>query len=55
MVKSRRIKWAEHAARIWEKMNVYRILMGEPKGNRPTRGSIYRLVDNMNLDHREIE
>jgi hypothetical protein len=31
MVKSRRIRWAGHVARIGKKRNVYRILVGKPE------------------------
>jgi hypothetical protein len=36
-IKSRRIKWAEHVARIGEEWNVYRVLIGKPEGKRPLR------------------
>jgi hypothetical protein len=32
MIKSRRIRWAGHVARILEKRNAFRILMGRPEG-----------------------
>jgi hypothetical protein len=35
MVKSRRIRWVGHVARMGEKRNAYRILMGKPEGKRP--------------------
>jgi hypothetical protein len=31
MIKSRRTKWAGRVARIWEKTNAYRILLGKPE------------------------
>jgi hypothetical protein len=34
-IKSRRMRWAGHVARIGEERNVYRILMGKPEGKRP--------------------
>jgi hypothetical protein len=34
MIKSRRIKWARHVARMGEKRNAYRILVGKPEGKR---------------------
>jgi hypothetical protein len=34
MIKSRRMRWA-HVARMGEKRNAYRILMGNPEGKRP--------------------
>jgi hypothetical protein len=35
MMKSRRIKWAGHVARMGEKRNAYRILVGKLEGKRP--------------------
>jgi hypothetical protein len=35
MIKSRRMRWARHVARMGEKRNVYRILVGKPEGRRP--------------------
>jgi hypothetical protein len=35
MIKSRRIRWAGHVARMVEKRNAYRILVGKPEGKRP--------------------
>jgi hypothetical protein len=32
MIKSRRMRWAEHVARRGEKRNACRILMGKPEG-----------------------
>jgi hypothetical protein len=34
MIKSRRVRWAGHVARMGEKRNAYRIL-GNPEGKRP--------------------
>jgi hypothetical protein len=36
MMKSRRMRWAGHVARIGEKRNAYRILVGKPEGKRPS-------------------
>jgi hypothetical protein len=35
MIKSRRMRWAGHVARMGEKKNAYRILVGKPQGKRP--------------------
>jgi hypothetical protein len=35
MIKSRRMRWAGHVARMGEKRKVYRILVGKPEGKRP--------------------
>jgi hypothetical protein len=36
-IKSRRMRWAAHVARMGEERNVYRVLMGKPEGKRPLR------------------
>jgi hypothetical protein len=35
MIKSRRMRWARHVARMEEKRNAYRILVGKQEGTRP--------------------
>jgi hypothetical protein len=35
IIKSRRMRWKGHAARMVEKRNVYRLLVGKPEGKRP--------------------
>jgi hypothetical protein len=35
MIKSRRMRWVGHVARIGEKRNAYRILVEKPEGKRP--------------------
>jgi hypothetical protein len=35
MIKSRRIRWAGHVARMEENRKAYNILAGEPEGKRP--------------------
>jgi hypothetical protein len=55
MIKSRRMRWAGHVARMGETSNVYRILVGKPEGKRPLGRARRRLVDNIKIDLREIE
>jgi hypothetical protein len=52
MMKSRRMRWAGHVARM-EKRNQYRILVGKPEGKRPLRRPQHRWVDNIKIDLRE--
>jgi hypothetical protein len=47
MIKSRRMRWAGHVARLWEKRNAYRILVGKPEGKRPLGRPRRRLVDSI--------
>jgi len=35
VIKSRRIRWAGHVARIGEERGVYRVLVWKPEGRRP--------------------
>jgi hypothetical protein len=35
MMKSRRVRWAGHVARMEEKRNAYRVLVGKPEEKRP--------------------
>jgi hypothetical protein len=48
----RRMMWAGHVARMREKRNAYRILVGKPEGKRPL--GRHRWVDNIKMDLREI-
>jgi hypothetical protein len=34
-IKSSRMRWAGHVARMGEERNVYKVLMGKPEGKRP--------------------
>jgi hypothetical protein len=52
MIKSRRMRWAEHVARMGETRNAYRILVGKPLG--PLGRPRHRCVDNIKIDLREI-
>jgi hypothetical protein len=54
MIKSRRMRWARHVARMGEKTNAYRILVGKPEGKRPLGRPRRRWVDNIKMDLREI-
>jgi hypothetical protein len=35
VIKSRRMRWAGHVARMEERRVVYRVLVGKPEGKRP--------------------
>jgi hypothetical protein len=54
IIKSRRMRWAGHVARMGEKRNSYMILVGKPKGKRLLRGPRRRWEDNIKIDGREI-
>jgi hypothetical protein len=50
----RMMRWAGHVARMGEKMNACRILVGKPESKRPLGGPRRRWVDNIKMDLREI-
>jgi hypothetical protein len=54
IIKSRRMRWAGHVARMGEKRNVYRLLVGKPEGKRPLRRQRCRWMDNSKMDLLEI-
>jgi hypothetical protein len=48
----RRMRWALQVARMGDKKNVYRILVGTPEGKRPLGNPTLRWVDNIKMDLR---
>jgi hypothetical protein len=54
IIKSRRVRWAGHVARMGEKRNVYRLLVGKPEGKRPLGRPKRRWTDNIKMDLLEI-
>ncbi|KAJ4443792.1 hypothetical protein ANN_05572 [Periplaneta americana] len=53
-LKSRRLRWAGHVARMGESRNAYRVLVGRPEGKRPLGGPRRRWEDNIKMDLREV-
>jgi hypothetical protein len=53
-VKSKRIRWAGHVARMGEERKVYRVLMGKPEGKRPLGSPRRRLEDGIRMDLGDI-
>jgi hypothetical protein len=54
LVKSRRMRWAGHVARMGETRNAYRILVGKSEEKRPLGRPRRRWVDNSKMDFREM-
>jgi len=54
VVKSRRMRWAGHVARMGERRDVYRVLVGKPEGKRPLGRPRRRWEDNIKLDLQEV-
>ncbi|KAJ4440160.1 hypothetical protein ANN_08298 [Periplaneta americana] len=53
-IKSRRLRWAGHVARMDESRNAYRVLVGRPEGKRPLGRPRRRWEDNIKMDLREV-
>jgi hypothetical protein len=53
-VKSRRMMWAGHVARMGEERKVYKVLVGKPEGKRPLGRPRRRWEDGLRMDLREI-
>jgi hypothetical protein len=49
IVKSRRMRCVGHLARMGEKRNAYRLLVGKPERNRPLGRLKYGLLDNIKM------
>ena len=53
-IKSRRMRWAGHVARMGEEREAYRILVGKPEGKRPLGRPRLRWVDNIMMDLQKV-
>ncbi|KAJ4447080.1 hypothetical protein ANN_09069 [Periplaneta americana] len=53
-IKSRRLRWAGHVARMGESRNACRVLLGRPEGKRPLGRPRCRWEDNIKMDLREV-
>ena len=54
VVKSRRMRWAGHVARMGEGRGMHRVLVGKPEGKRPMERPRRRWEDNINRDLQEV-
>jgi hypothetical protein len=54
VIKSRRMRWAGHVARMEEGTGVYRVLVGRPEGKRPLGRPRRRWENNIKMDLRKI-
>jgi hypothetical protein len=48
------MRWGGQVARMGEKRNVYRLLVGKPEGKKPLRRPRRRWIDNIKMDLLEI-
>jgi len=54
VIKSRRMRWAVHVARMGERRGVYRVLAVKPEGKRPLGRSRRRWEDSIKMDLQEV-
>ena len=54
VIKSRRMRWAEHVARMGEEKSVYRILVEKPGGKRSLGIPRRRWVNSIRMDLQEV-
>jgi len=54
VIKSRRVRWAGHVARMGELRGVYRVLVGKPEGRRPLGRPRRRWIDNIMMELQEV-
>jgi hypothetical protein len=52
-IKSGRMRWARHIARMGVGRKVYKVLVGKPKGKRPLGRPRRRLEDGIRMDLRK--
>jgi len=54
VIKSGRMSWAGHVARMGEERGKYRVLVGKPEGRRPQGRPRRRWADNIRMDLQEV-
>ena len=54
VIKSRRMRWDGHVARMGAERGVYRVLVGKPERKRPLGRPKRRWVDNIRMDLQEV-
>ena len=54
VIKSRRMRWAGHVARMGESRGVCRVLVGKPDGKRPLGRARRRWEDNIKMGLKEV-
>jgi hypothetical protein len=54
VIKSRRMGWAGHVARVWERRDMYRVLVRIPEIKRPLGRPRHRWEDNNKMDLQEV-
>jgi len=53
-MKLRRMKWAGHAARMWDRRGAFGVLVGRSDGRKTVERPRHRLKDNIKVVHQEV-
>ena len=54
VIKSRRMRWVGHVARMGDERGVYRVMVGKPEGKRTLGRPRRRLVCNIRMDLQKV-
>jgi hypothetical protein len=54
LINSRRMRWAGHVARMWERRSAYRVLVEKPEGKRQRVRPGRRGTDSTKVDLKEV-
>ena len=54
VIKSRRMRWAGHVARMVERRDVYRVFVGKSEGKKPLGSPRRRWKRNIKMDLKEV-
>jgi acyl-CoA synthetase (AMP-forming)/AMP-acid ligase II len=54
VIKSKRMRWAGHVARMGKGKGLYRVLVKKPEGKKPLRRPRLRWEDNIKMDIQEV-
>ena len=54
VIKSRRMRWVGHVARVGEERGMYSVLVGKPEGRRPLGRPRRGWVNNIRMDLQEV-
>jgi hypothetical protein len=55
VIKSRRMRWTGHVARMEVRRRAYMVLVGKPEGRRPLGRPMGRWYENIKMDLQEME
>ena len=55
LIKSRRMRWVGHVARMEEGRGMHKVLVGKPEGKRPLGRPKRRWEDNIKMDLQEVK